>query len=313
MDNSRIDCFNCDNDTLSVNIFSSANPGFHLGDLAYSFARLGDTVFVSVTTAGVIYAVHLPDFKAVGMIKLAGDPAPRKIYIQNKSRAYITNLYDSSVTIFNPTDFTIISDKIRVGPAPEGITGRDDLLFVANSGYGDYFANKPLAGTISVINTESNRVITNLYCGPNPVELLYNKANQRLYAVYYNLPSMADSVGGIVEYNTDDFTETRRIHFSAHSLAVNPSGDTLLFLNKEGLFIIDLHTSAFVPKLIISNPNPNHLWYSVAVSKYDNSIWIGNSRNYAVNGEIIVYNNSDYSAPRFRFNTGINPNTILFY
>ena len=313
MDNSRIDCYDISRDSLFVNIFAAANPGLHLGDLAYLFARFGDTAFVSVTTAGAIYAIRLSDFRSVGMIELCGDPAPRKIYIQNREKAYITNLYDSSVTMFNPSTLTLYPERIRVGPAPEGIAGTDDLVFVANSGYGDYLADKPLAGTISVINTNTNKVIANLYCGPNPIELLYNKFNRRLYAVYYHLPSAKDSVGGIVEYNIDDFSEIRRFRCSAHSIRQSPAGDTLYYLNNDGLWAIPTGSREFASAKIIDNPNKSHIWYSVSISPFDGSFWIGNAKTYAVKGEIIVYSAQDLTAPKFRFPTGINPNSVLFY
>lgn len=313
MDNSRIDCYDLAKDSLFENIFAAANPGLHIGDLAFSFARFGDTAFVSVTTAGVIYAIRLSDFRSCGMIKLDGDPAPRKIFIQNREKAYITNLYDSSVTVFNPTTLALYPTKIQVGPAPEGITGAGDMLFVANSGYGDYLADKPLAGTISVINTTNNSVITNMYCGPNPIELLYNKSNRRLYAVYYHLPSAKDSVGGIVEYNIDDFSEIRRFRCSAHSLKQNNAGDTLYYLNNDGLWSVPIGQRALSAEKIIDNPTRTHMWYSVSISPFDNSFWIGNAKTYAVKGEIIVYSSGDLSQPKFRFPTGINPNSVLFY
>jgi hypothetical protein len=53
-------------------------------------------------------------------------------------------------------------------------------------------------------------------------------------------------------------------------------------------------------------------WYSLAISS-QSEILIGNAKNYQMLGEILIYNSKDFSTPKFKFISGINPNKILFY
>lgn len=311
-DNSTLCRFDYSSQSMINDFYSLANPNMRLGDLANGMARNGNYVYVVATSAGYIDKIQISTGKSIAKLFMPEGYQPRKIYIANDSIAFVSELKGFCLTQFNPSAMTITNPKISVGPAPEHLDGWQDYVYVANSGYGDYLANEPKAGTISVIDINQQSEIKLLDCGPNPIEVKVNKKHKKLYAVYYHLPSMKDSVGGIVEYDLNTLKETNRIRLQANALNFSLSQDTLLFVSKYGISIIDLNNGKFTAEDYIKNPNQSEKWYSLTVSP-DNNIWVGNAKTYQVNGEILVFPFSKDTQILNKYNVGVNPNTILFF
>ncbi|MGA2296491.1 MAG: hypothetical protein ABSG15_02980 [FCB group bacterium] len=313
MDNSTLSRYDFKTGDLINDYFSNINSGLRLGDLANDIVIKGDTAFISVSTSKTIEVITVSTGKSLGRLYLNGNNCPRKICIVNDTSAFITDLYANCIYEFNPKTIAWKNLNIVVGPAPEGITKSEKYLFVANSGYGDYFANKPKAGTISVIDLINRTEVASLINLPDVIEVIYNAKNQKLYAAYNNLPSLKDSTGGIVEFDADNFTELRRWKLNAKSISLSQTGDSLFFLSDSGASLLNLNIINSQPQLLIRNIINNEYWYSLAVSYYDYTIWIGNAKNYQVAGEIIIYDLKSTISPKIRFNVGVNPNKIVFF
>lgn len=296
--------------------FGRANAGLKLGDNAHHIAIKGDTAFIAVSTASTIEVFRLSNGKSLGRIFLPSNSQPRNIVIVNDNLAFVTLLYKSKVIAFDPNTFELDTIGIEVGPFPEYIAYHNGKLFVANSGYGDYYQSKPKAGTISVVDIDTRREVTNLHCGNNVIEVLASERLGRLYACYYNLPSLKDSLGGIVEYDLATFAELRRWRVRATDITLNVAQDTLFFLNGntdgiKGVDFIDLAEG--VMKNLIINPNETDIWYSLAQSPDRASIWVGNARNFRTDGQVLIFPNKPNSTPSRIYKVGVNPNSILFF
>ena len=197
------------------------------------------------------------------------------------------------------------------GPAPEGIAVFDKYIFVANSGFGDYLADKPKAGTISVFDPETMNELKILLDLPNIVELKVSKKNFKLYARYNNLPKFKDSLGGIAEFDLPSFSETRRWFDRTGQMTFSSNEDTLFYLCDDGVKLIDLNKPESHPVLIINKSKKTDYWYSIAY--YNNQLWIGNAKDYQSKGEILIYDIKESENPLEKFNIGLNPNTIVFF
>lgn len=314
-DNSVLTRYDQKSGTVIEDYFSASNPGLRIGDNAGNMAVYGGKCFISVSTAKTIEAIDLKTGKSLGRLVLDGERQPRKICIVNDSVGYVTDLGKHSVIRFDTRNMTILKE-VKVGPAPEGIVYSGGQLFVANSGYGDFMKDSLDAGTIYVIDEPSMQLITKLKPGPNVYELLINKTRNKLYAQYFHLFSMTDSIGGIVEYDLltlksvgiwrDKFTSYGR------KTALSVTGDTLYYLNDKGIAMINLNTGAQIKDYVV-NPVPDDGWYCLSASPSDGSLWVGNAKNYQVAGEVIVYKLSAMPVKDKSISTGIIPNTIEFY
>ena len=312
-DNSSLSRFDLTSNTIVNNYYSKANIGLYLGDTANDIVIKGDTAFVVVSTNQKIVVFRVSTGKLLHTIRFKGNRFPRKMCIVNDSIAFVTDLYDHSISKFNPTTFKIIKEHIPVGPAPEGIAFYNNYLFVANSGYGDYLADKPKAGTISVIDINSLNEIKLLTDLPNIIEIKIDSNHSELFARYNNLPKYKDSTGGIVEYDLNNLTEKRRWHLLANSMQFSENHDTLFFLSSAGVEYINLNSDTTEPRLLIKNIDKSEIWYSLAINPDDNSFWIGNAMDYQSQGKILIYEQNKFDKPISIFNCGVNPNTIVFY
>jgi hypothetical protein len=312
MNNSSLTRYDYDSKSIISDFYKTANL-ISLGDGANHIVRWGDTAFIAVSTNKKIIAINLQTGKIIRIISPEGKRAPRKIVILNDTIGYFTDLYDNSVTEFNPRTIVLTGRKAMTGPAPEGIGYYRDLLFVANSGLGDYLAKEPKAGTVSIIDRVTMQEVGLIDDLPDAVEIVVNQSTGKLYIAYYNLPSLEDSLGGIVEYDIVAKKEVRRWRCSPRSILLSTGGDSLFFIDKKGISLLELQKENVNPKQVIENAKANEFWYALSICPFDNTIWIGNAKNYSVNGEVLIYSLSTPSAAKDRFNVGVNPNTIIFY
>lgn len=316
MNNASLSRYSFLEDNIYNNLYEKVNNGLKLGDLANDLVTYKGKGYISVSTSKTIEVFDLTTCINKGRIIFEDKGEPRKIIIINDSTAYVTRLSSHSITKFNPTTLDVTSNKIIVGPAPEGITSFDNRVLVVNSGYGDYLANAPKASTISVIDINSDLEIATIQTGTNPIEILYNRNRNAFYVAYLNLPSLRekyDSLGGIIEYDADSYQILRHWRCNPRSLILSQNGDSLLFLDDNTITLIKLNVSNAHKKPIITNPNVNEIWYCINYHSSDGSIWIGNAKNYVVAGELIIYKSIlDLNNYR-KYPVGVNPNKIVFY
>ncbi len=311
-DNSLLSRFDFESNSLNFDYFAYANPGQNLGDLANGMEHHKEHLYIICTSAGYLEKIALNSGKSVGRLFFPKGSEPRKIAFLNDSTAYVTLLKSYGICEINPRDMKINIEKIECGPAPEHLAVYQDYVFVANSGYGDYLYHLPKAGTISVINTNSKKEVRLLECGANPIEVKVNQKLNKLYAVYYNLPSRKDTTGGIVEYDLNTLKETRRLICEAKSFCFSLTMDTAFFIGKNGIEVLDLKAVQLHSELYIPNPNLEEKWYSMAVSPR-NEIWLGNAMTYNTEGFLQIYSNIKNSEMKSKIQVGVNPNTFIFF
>jgi DNA-binding beta-propeller fold protein YncE len=312
MDNSSLHRYDLTTGTIVNDYFESANPGLRIGDLANNLVLSGDTGYIAVTTAKTIERFRASSGLSLGRLILTGNNAPRQICIIDSTTGFFTDLYANSVCEFNPSSMQI-KTNIPVGPAPEGITGWGNYVYIANSGYGDYLADKPKAGTISVIDVQSGQVVNNIPAGPNVIELKVDYKNNRLFAAYYNLPSKKDSVGGIIEYALPSLQVINHWRIAPRSITLSATGDTLFFLANHGVAYVRVNESLSMPQMLMQNIITEDHWYSLAISPDGKSLWVCNARNYQINGEVLVFDIANPVNPKIKIPVGVNPNTVVFY
>lgn len=313
-DNASLGYIDLVNGANKANFYSYMNPGKRLGDLAMDMAVIDDTAYITVSTSSSVEAFRISTGKYVGRIVFPANYMPRKIAIVNDSSAFVTMLFQHCIMEFNPKTFELKPDFIATGPYPEGIAYCNNYLFVANSGYGDFHFDMPKAGTISVISIAERKEIANMVCGNNSIEVCSDKLNNKIYAAYYNLPSLKDSLGGIVEYDALSFKQTRQWRLRAAKLCLDNSSAALYFINGNtehpgGVRVLNLNENNPEPKILIDN-NTKDIWYSLLVA--NNSIWVGNAGQFQTDGIINSYSSKSPYQLLNTYKSGMNPNTFVF-
>lgn len=307
--NSTISKLNLNTLTIINDYTALANSNFKIGDTGNDIAIKGDTFFVVVTTSKALEYFDVKTGKLLGYITFEGNSAPRHVAIINDSTYAVTDLYKDCVYIINLNQKKI-EKVITVGPAPEFVEYHNGKLFVANSGYGDYRAKEPKAGTLSVVDVKLGIEIHNIPLFPNPIEIAVDKQRNRLYVSYNHLPSLKDSIGGIVMFDLNNLNILKHWKFQSRCINLIESTGELIFVSNEK--VLKLNPENGDTTVLARNPNSNEFWYSVAFDTKRNFLIIGNAKNYVVEGELLVFEivNSKFTFKK-KFTVGLNPSEIL--
>jgi hypothetical protein len=301
--------------------FAAANGGQQLGATANDIARKGDTAFVTVTTSRTIEAINIRTGRSVGRIRLAGSSEPWRITIVSPTLGVVSTTNGDGIALFNPTTLGLIA-TITTGPATEGVAVTGTYAFVANSGYGDLRKDEPKAGTIAVVNLQTQTVERYLDAGPNVREVVLSSDGRRLYAFYQHLFSMPDSLQGIVEYEVGTFRELRRWRLrcagslqyyrgALYALDYNPQT-----YSSSNILRFDLsQPTASAPATIplpsdITSAN-NVSVNGFAINPLDGTFLLFDARDYQSNGRVIVLSPTGQKLKEYA--SGVAPVRALVY
>jgi len=312
-DNTTLSYYDFSTQSVINNVFSLANPALRLGDTGNDIVYFGSKCFVAISTSKTIEVFYVGTSKSIGRIIFDGKIEPRSITILNDSIGFVSTLGDDSVIEFNPTTLQK-KTRIPVGPAPEGIVHWKNLLFVANSGYGDFRSKEPLAGYLSVIDTKTYTVLQSIFVGPNLLSVTIDSLNNKLYCYYAHLPSQKDSLAGIVQYSLPDLIELNRWRIkSARSFSLYNQNSYLLFLTNDGIAKLNVTTKGSKPEVFIKNTKPNEIWTGVSISEVNTTptIFVSNSKNYSVNGSLLFY--SQDGSLKKEETVGLNPTKHCYF
>ncbi len=326
MDNATFDILDLETNLYIKNAYHKLNNNNKLGDIANDILISGDTIFVCVCTSKYIDMISLKSGKSIKRFFTNGNYYPRRM-TKIDNNIYITDLYADCLHKIDLELDTILVDICKVGAAPEYIENDGVNLYIVNSGYGDYKYNNEGAGELYVIDIKTLKLKQNIKIGANPIEVIRDKINNKLYVSYINLPSKQDALGGIVELdisNTIEITKTnewrckptRITHFQNDDL------NCLYFLSDDGLQMIDIKLNDNKIKTVITNTNKYERWYGLNVSNDNRYLYLTNARNHTIDGELSIYEissltlyqtNPNYITPIKKFTTSINPSEIIFF
>lgn len=310
-DNTSVSVYQRDTGTIQHNLFQTRNPGLRLGDTAASMRIVDNRGFIVMNGSNTIEIVDIPTFESMGRVLLPNNPSPRQIVVVNDSIAFVTALYTDMVLRVNIGN-GVITDRIPVGPAPEGILAYGDNLFVTNSGLGDVRAAEEGAGTLSVINrfslTETTRIPVLPNCTsiePGADDLLYI-GGSGFYAT--------DTTSGIVRFDPVQLTPLDTLTIAQNPrnfvLASNMNGYVLTnnAVRKFNAQSANMESSEFIP---LNKIDSDGYLYAVALDEVSEELFISNARNFTTNGEVVCF---DFGGvEKYRFETQITPGSIVLY
>jgi hypothetical protein len=300
-------------------VFEQINK-FPLGDIANDIVRSDNFIYIVVSTSKLIYKINLSTWKVEGKTIFTGNNFPRKLII-NENFGFVTDAYSSKVNKIDLSSMLVI-DSVQVGPQPEGISIHSGKLFIVNSGWGDINKDAEDASTISVVDINNFSLIKTLNTGANPVEIITNAEKNKLYVCYYNLPSLKDSLGGIIQYEMNTLHKSKEWRGNFSEMKLSTTGDSIIVLNGgfqqkqineiSSIQVIDLKTD--FTSILLENPTLNEKWYNFEIDYQRNQLIIANAKNFQSKGELLIFDmNSKLTKPKLLYSveTGINPHKII--
>jgi len=280
-----------------------------IGDNPTHMVADADTLIIAVNTTRKILFVHKKTGELTGMVDMPGMQKPFKLCVRGR-KLWCSNLNDDSITELDLDTRKVTLPAIHVGPAPEGMAAVRGKLYVALSGMGDLRYTEPGAGSVVVVNTASMLVQDTIAGLPNAAMLVADEARNRVWCSYRNLPSLADSLGGVVLIDVRADTIVQQWRFpAAHALSLNQGTGEVYVLHRNGIDKLTAGNAAPQPVASHTSGLLRDSWYSMTYNPASNTILVGNARGFLTDGEVIEF--SPDGRELNRYTVGLNPGCIL--
>ncbi len=286
-------------------IYEKANDR-RLGDVAQSMKIIGDRGYIVVNNSNRIEVVNLKDFKLINSID--GLASPRYMEIVNENKAYATNL-QHDISIINLKSNTI-SGKISTKSWTEILIPYKDYMFVSSVGMFSQ-PNATRSAQVYIISTKEDKILDSIQTGKEPLGMVIDK-KEKLWVLCtggfdgYEAPSLVRinpelrMVEKSYVFPTGQGTPSR--------LCINPTGDTLYYLN-GGVFQMPV-TAALLPEQPLIN-RTNQLFYGLAVHPQNGTVYLSDAIDYVQSG-IVTQHSSANGQKLAEYQAGRIPGSFSF-
>jgi YVTN family beta-propeller protein len=296
-------------------VFENANNGRHLGDVGNDMAVRDTVGYIVVNNSQKIEVVALATMKSIGTVTIPGTKSPYKIAIYSGSKAYVTNLFDNSVTVFNPTTLTIVKERIPVGANPEGIAVCGDKIYVCNRG--SEYGVSGVDSTVSVIDPLTDTVVKTIVVGKAPTQAAVDGQGNLIVRcegfTWYEPDPVRETSGSLVKIDqaTGTVAMTLPLPLASYNhplkMAVSAAGIAYVSV-KTGIIKVATSSMTITDAGFIT-PEVQNL-NGMAFDNYGNRLYLAIAPNYSNPGKVDVYDVN--AAKTASFTAGIGPGTIAF-
>lgn len=285
------------------NLFYKVND-VPLGDVAQSITINNNMVYLVINNSGIVYAVDCETIEFKG--KIDGLVSPREMIFINDQKAYVSDLYSSSITIVNPVSYEVIG-TIELGRSSDCMVKSGNLIMAANwSAYNQTKINN----TVNVIDSETDVLIDSIVVGIEPNSMVIDK-NNSLW-ILCSGGFMNDEMPTLWQVNATSFEIQNKFTFNnillnPDNLCINDARDTLYFLN-NGVYSMSVSDNELPNEAIIDAGNKNY--YALGIDPEQNEIYVSDALDYNQNGIIFRYGPTGKLISSFE--TGIIPGCFGF-
>jgi hypothetical protein len=303
--NATLDFYNPDTKALQKKVFSAANNGQGLGDVAQSILIYGSKMYIAVGGSNSIAITDLSGKLLNRIVPTDGEiPRSPRYFAAYNGKVYAT-LFDGHVARID-TALMSIETLVTVGDNPEEIVVANGKLYVANSGG----MNFPVYGnTVSVIDINSFSVSNTLQVVINPQYLEVDSKGDVYLISTGNYADVSPTLQRI-DTKTDAITKIEDFPASLMSLGAD---DKLYIVSSQydenwnltaEYYVYDADRETWAGKFItdgtpVANP------YSISADPLTGNVYIGTS-DYISTGDVYIFTSGGKSIDKLAV-SGINP------
>jgi YVTN family beta-propeller protein len=276
-----------------------------LGDVAQSITVRKGLSYIVVNNSGLIYCIDNSTAEFKG--KISGLTSPRNLLLINDQKAYVSDLFNKSLTIVNPSTYEI-TGVIPLNRTSEEMALVGTRAYIANwSAYGQDLKNDVLL----VVDTQIDTVIDTIKVGIEPNSVVKDK-DQNIWVLcsggYMNeekpsLWKIAGATGELFKTYTFDKLETNPM-----GMKINGSRDQIYFLN-NGIYKMSVDDGQLPSAPFIDQDN-NMVFSCLGIDPKNGDLYAGNPLDYQSNG--IVYHFLADGSLMDEISVGIAPGAFGF-
>ncbi|MDR1347441.1 MAG: YncE family protein [Prevotellaceae bacterium] len=279
--NASLSYYDINKKNVETEVFVRSN-GIKLGDVAQSMTIHNGKGYIVVNNSGVIFTVDINTFKIIDII--TGFTSPRYMHFINDDKAYVTDLYSSTIYILNPK-----TGKIS-GSIP--VTGHKTTEQMVQSGKYVFTNCWSFDNKILVIDSETDKIVDSITVGIQPNSIAIDK-NNKLWVLTdggYQGNPYGHEIPSLFCINTSGFQIEKKFDFALNDspakLCINSSLDTLYFIN-QSIWKIGINATELPDTPII--PYKGTMYYGLAVSPETSEIYLADAIDYVQNGKVYRY------------------------
>lgn len=284
--------------------FYRAN-GRKLGDVAQSMTIYDGKAYIVVNNSGVVFVVNPRTLEILGGINNL--TSPRYVHFVSHTKAYITDLYAPTITIFNPETLQ------KTGTIDtKGHKSTEQMVQ-----YGKYvFTNCwSYDNKILVIDTETDQVVDEITVGVQPTSLVIDKYNQIWTITDGGYEGSPYGYEAPALYKIDAASRTATPFYTfgkgerASEVNLNGERDTLYFIS-EDIWRMDVTASRVPVRPFLKSPDKNSIFYGLAVDPHTSEVYVADAIDYTQPG--VIYRFTPQAVPVDTFKVGVIPGAFCF-
>ena len=310
--NASLSYFDTESGNLLNDVFFNTN-GLPLGDVATSMTIRDNLGYAVVNNSGRIYIFDINTFEFTG--KITGLTSPRYIHFVSDNKAYVSDLYESNITIINPQTHEI-TGKINVhNPGSPFLQHTSEQMVQ----YGRYlFVNSwSYDNKVLVIDTYTDEWIDTIEVAVQPQSMVLDK-NNKLWVLsdggfqgnpygheepgLIRIDAATREIEQIFRFNPDDWPR---------SLAINGQGDTLWFINRH-VFRHPVGSEAPPERVLESSYDSSFSagYRAIAIDPHSSEIYLADAIDHVQPGRVLRFSPS--LTPLDTLKVGIIPGGFCF-
>lgn len=296
--NASLSFYKSETQEIFNNVYSNANSGIPLGDVAQSALQIGDKIYVVVNNSSKITVLNANNFEIIQTIN--GFNSPRYILPINNQKAYISDLYANAISILDLNTNTI-TGTIATNGWTEKMLLYNDTAYVCN-----YNNSK-----ILIISTATNTIVGDISTGKGVNSIALDK-NNKVWVMCsggYN-----EEIPRIIRFNPTNRTIEKTMLFtdithSPSNLVFNDVKDDFIFIN-QNIFKMSINDNS-IPSTPFITRASGSLFYGLGISPTNNDIYIADAKDYVQKGDVYRYSYAGNLIHQFE--AGIIPSDFLFF
>lgn len=302
-DNASLFYFDPVNNQQHDSLFYSINSA-SLGDVAQSINVQSDVSYIVINNSGLIYCIDNKYAEIQG--KITGLTSPRNILMINSEKAYVSDLYNSNLSVVNPTTYEI-TGEIALNRTSEEMILIGTKAYVANfSAWSQTLKND----VIMIIDTDADHMTDTIKVGIEPNSMVLDK-DDNIWVLcsggFTNeenptLWKISGATGEILKTYTFEVQESNPL-----ALKINGEKDQLFFLN-NGVFKMAVDADQLPANAFIEQGNA--FFGYLGIDPQSGDIYIGDPKDYQSIGNVYHYSKEGILITEFE--TGIIPAAFGF-
>jgi DNA-binding beta-propeller fold protein YncE len=280
--------------SITNDYYKQQNSNEVLGDVCQSICKFNNRYYLMMNNSNKVVVANADNFVKVATI--SGFNSPRYLLPLTYSKAYVSDLYASSIQIID------LNTNVITGTIP-CMAGTEEMVLMYNKAFVTC-SNSPYC---YVINAATDVITDSVLVGKNATSLVIDRYSK----VWILAGGNSSEAGKLLRINPATLQTELSLSFgladNAHHLRINKTRDTLYYLNK-GIqrFLI---SDSQLPSAPLVNQGTK-IYYGLGVNPKDYTIYVSDAIDYVQKSKIEVYKPD--GTLKSNFTAGIISNGFVF-